>query len=264
MFHKFTLKIILSGFFCILSLPVFGAKTVLIGLYHFPPFIEAKGSEVKGLAVELIKIMNKQQTEYYFKGIRTLPNTRIDTFDKGRYDLSMFENIKWGWKGHGVDLSDVFLTGGEVYLSLKKQGRDQSFFNDFTNKKMVGIKGYHYAFANYNADVDYLSTTFNMSLTSSNLRSIMALDGAGDIAVVSKAFLLKYLHDNPEKSNKYLISDHYDQAYQHRIVVRQGIRPSVEEINLILKALIENGEFEKLLKTLDPTRSYFKADMIPR
>lgn len=255
--------ILLFIFLCFVN-PLLATKKVQVGLYHFPPFIEAQGNEVTGLAVELLKLMNKQQSKYYFEGIRTLPNTRIETFDKGRYDLAMFEDIKWGWQGRNIDISDVFLTGGEVYLSKKVAGRDQSFFADFSDKKMVAIKGYHYAFADYNDDVQYLSDTFNILLTSSNLRSIMALDSGGDIAVVSKAFLLKYLHENPSKQDQYLISEKYDQLYQHRIVVRKGIRPTVNEVNQILTALKESGEFAKLLIRLDPEQAYFKVNMIAK
>ncbi len=64
-----------------------------------------------------------------------------------------------------------------------------------------------------------------MQLTKSNLGSIlMVISGnRGDIAVVTKSFLGKYLRENPEQRKKLLVSKKMDQEYQLAIIIRQGI-----------------------------------------
>jgi len=247
--------------FCLLFLlaaPAYTKETIIVGLAHFPPFIEARSDKVSGLAAKMLDLMNHHQNKYQFQAIPTLPATRHETFRLGRYDMSMFDNIAWGWQDFNVDASDVYLQGGEVYITQAISGRDEAYFTDFKGKTIIGIQGYHYKFAEYNADEEYLKQTFNMQLTKSNLGSIkMLLSGErGDIAVVSMSFLAKYLKDNPSDRNRLLVSRKLDQTYQHSIILRKGIKPTIEEINTILTELTQNGALQKLWKSIDPNSIY--------
>ena len=247
--------------FCFLFLPAsqaYSKEVIKVGLAHFPPFIEARGHEVSGLAAQMLELMNQHQDKYEFQALPTLPATRHHTFRLGRYDMSMFDNLAWGWRGFDVDASDVYLRGGEVYIARAEPGRDDSYFTDFKKKTIIGIHGYHYKFADFNADEQFLKQTFNMQLTKSNLGSIrmLLLKNRGDIAVVTMSFLANYLKNNPNDRTKLLVSRKMDQAYQHRIILRRGIKPNIEEINTMLIELTENGKLLKLWNDIDPTSIY--------
>lgn len=226
---------------------------VIVGVAHFPPFIINENGDVGGLVKDMLALMNAEQSEYEFVALPTLANTRHKIFDLGRYDMSMFDNLDWGWEGRAVDASDIYLRGGEIYITQALPDRGQDYFDDFTDKKMVGIEGYHYAFAGFNAEPEYLEKHFNMELTRSNLGSIqMILSGTrGDIAVVTRSFLAQYLNDNPEDREKLLLSNKYDQKYEHRIILRKNIKPTIEEINTLLATLKQNGKLDNLWKTIN-------------
>jgi polar amino acid transport system substrate-binding protein len=148
-----------------------------------------------------------------------------------------------------VDVSDVYQLGGEVYIALKKQGRNQKYFSDFNNKNMIGIYGFHYGFANFNSDEDYLIKEFNMMLTPDNDRNIkLLLKERGDVAVVTKAYLQRFLLVNPSVKPQLLISDNLDQVYNHTVLLRPGILPSIDEVNAMLNNLKKTGEMKKLLE----------------
>ena len=55
--------------------------------------------------------------------------------------------------------------------------------------------------------------------------------------------------------SKLLISKKLDQEYQHAVLVRPNIRPSVDEINSMLENLYRSGILEKLWKKYGIERS---------
>lgn len=238
---------LLLGYMTLSALSAHSREKVLVGVAHFPPFIINKDGVVGGLAMDMLELMNAHQSQYEFVALPTLSNTRHKIFDLGRYDMSMFDNLDWGWEGRDVDASDVYLRGGELYITKAAPGKGQDYFNSFQNKKLVGIDGYHYGFANFNSDPEYLAQHFNMELTRSNAGSIqMILTGRGDMAVVTKSFLAMYLDEHPEDKTKLLLSSKFDQIYQHRIILRRHINLKIGEINTWLKELKNNGKLDAL------------------
>lgn len=240
--------------FIILPTPtVHSREQVLVGVAHFPPFIVNEGGVVGGLAMDMLELMNAQQSKYEFVALPTLSTTRHKIFDMGRYDMSMFDHLDWGWKGRDVDASDIYLHGGEIYITQAEPGRGQEYFDSFKNKRMVGIEGYHYGFAGFNSDPAFLIKNFNMELTRSNAGSIqMILAGnRGDIAVVTKSYLAMYLNDHPEDRKKLLLSSKFDQVYKHRIILRRNINLTIQEVNELLKTLKSNGKLQALWEKID-------------
>lgn len=229
----------------------YAKKNVRVGISHFPPFIVINEDQVSGMAIDMLNAMNRFQENFRFTTIITAPGRRILDFKDRRYDLSLFDNINWGWKELDVDASIVYLTGGEVYIALAKKGRGEAFFSDFSKKTMIGILGYHYGFAGFNSSPKFLKKKFNMQLTTSNLGSIkMVLVGnRGDIAVVTKSFLSQYLLRHPEDRKKLLISEKMDQVYNHTIIVRRWIRPTVDEINQLLIEMDKAGVLKPIWRS---------------
>jgi ABC-type amino acid transport substrate-binding protein len=138
-------------------------------------------------------------------------------------------------RGLPIEATHTFLEGGEVYITLKKSGRNQDFFTSFKNKNIAGMRGYHYGFANFNADPKFLTNNFNMILLDNNADSIkLILRDRIDLAVVTKMFLNRYLKDHPGAQGQLLVSKRFDQIYAHRILVRRSFTPGAKYMEQLL------------------------------
>lgn len=222
---------------------------VSVGMYPFSPFVEPQGSQGEvGMTPDLVAALNKSQKKYHFNTFLIPPKRRYQSFIDGHYDVIFYESESWGWQDIEVDVSIIYQEGGEVYIALKKPGRDQKYFTDFKNKRMIGISGFHYGFAEFNSDADYLKQEFNMLLTPENDRNMkLLLKERGDIAIVPKAYLKRFLLEHPDVKPDLLVSKKYDQKYQHTVLLRPGISPSVSEMNAMLNNLKKTGMMKKLL-----------------
>ena len=232
-------------------LPVFASDkvSVVVGVYPFSPFVheDKANSLISGATVELVEALNQLQGNYNFSLVMTSPAGRYRDFERGLFDVMMFESKLWGWQGIPISASQVYLKGSEVYIALKQEGRDKSFFDDLNSKVMIGIHGYHYGFAGFNNDVVHLKQNFKMLLTHSNLSSIrMLLGSRGDVAVVTRSNLNNYLKDNPDDADKIMISDRIDQEYNHTILVREGHSITPQQLNSWLDTLSDSGVLENI------------------
>lgn len=252
---KFFIKTIFCIVFCFSQTVAWAAAAkdkspipVKVGVVHFPPYIEVESDgKTGGMIIELLEFMNTAQSTYKFEPVQTSAMRKIRDFKNGSYDLGFFDNVKWGWNKNEVNASVVYMRGKEIYIAKKKPGRGESYFNDFSGKSMVGMLGYHYGFAKFNADANYLRKNFNMQASTSNEGSVkMILHDRGDIAIVSDAFLNWYFLTDPEARAKILISKKVDQHYFHSVIVRKNIRPSVQEINSLLAKFKQSKQFKSM------------------
>jgi len=87
-----------------------------------------------------------------------------------------------------------------------------------------------------------------MNFTKSSLGTIkMVLAGnRGDISVVTKSFLNQFLNKHPERRQQLLISNKLDQEYNHTIIVRKGIKPTVKELDGYLRDLRKTGALDQI------------------
>ncbi|RDH44166.1 transporter substrate-binding domain-containing protein [Zooshikella ganghwensis] len=224
--------------------------TVRISMSPFEPFV-LDTDPPSGIAIDMMELMNNFQDTYHFTFIMTTSVRRHKAFKNGLFEMSMFDNYKWGWEGFPVDVSKVYLKGGEIYVALAKPDRTQSYFKEFEQKRMIGMLGYHYGFADFNSDQSFLKERFHMSLTTNNLATItMLLKDRGDIAVITESFFNQYLKNNQHMRNKFIRSNHYDQEYNHTIIIRKGIKPSIEEINTLLEDMEKAGILEPLWESI--------------
>lgn len=231
---------------CLLSASVLAADIVKVGVYDFPPYAFI-ADETTGITVQMIKAMNQFQKKYQFVAVPTTPKRRYLDFEKNKFDMIIFENKNWGWQTYPVDVSKAFVTGFEVYVTLAKPGKGQDFFSNFKNKTMIGVLGYHYQFANFRTDPDYLKSNFNLLQTNSQKKSLeLILNGRGDIAVLSKEYLNHHFLSSPDDEAKLLISDNFDQVYQHTILVRKNGELSVQYINKVLDQIEQQGTLNPL------------------
>lgn len=226
---------------CLLSTSVLATEVVKVGIYDFPPYVFI-ADNTTGITVQMIAAMNKFQKKYKFVAVPTTARRRYRDFEQNKFDMMIFESKNWGWQKYPVAVSQVFVTGFEVYVTQAKLGRGQFFFSDFKNKAMIGVLGYHYQFAGFNADQDYLENNFKILQTDSQKKSLeLILNDRGDIAVLSKEYLSYHFSHSPEDEAKLLISDKFDQIYRHSILVRDNNKFSLSYINEMLDKMEQKG-----------------------
>jgi len=230
------------------AMPAFSApQVVYVAQTNFPPYFIVEGESVSGLGPELMQLMNAFQDKYVFRGYTTSSMRRHSAFMDGRYDLSMFDHRQWGWTELPVDSTQVYLRGGEKYVALAKLGRAQSYFADFQGKRLAGYLGYHYQLTHFENDQQLLRTTYNMELSSTHEGNINKLTrDRADIAVITQAYLGRWLLLHPAYKNTFLVSEQWDQQYNFVMLIRKGINPTAEELNTLLNSMDSAGLLQPL------------------
>jgi ABC-type amino acid transport substrate-binding protein len=245
------LAALLASMFCLVSVGLQAAQVVRVGGYDFPPFVEDAGGQAHGVTLDLLAALNQSQSDYEFRFVPTTARRRYADMEEGRIDMVFFESPEWEWaeKGYRVDFSNVFLRGGEVFVALKKPGRGQDYFSGLAGKRLVGILGYHYGFAGFNSEPEALAKTWNMKLVTSHKSSIeMVLAERVDMAVVTDSYLNAFLKKNGEAADKVMVSDRYDQIYNHRAVIRRGGPIDLAAVNRLLAERDKDGTLGRLWK----------------
>ncbi|WP_225314336.1 substrate-binding periplasmic protein [Marinobacter halotolerans] len=237
------------------ALPAFASpKSVIrIGAYNFPPIAMVdEDNQANGLLGDLLDALRTQQDTFSFEVIHTSPRRRYLDFSNGLFDVMFFENPDWSWNQDDINFSAPMLKDEEVYIALKKDNRDQSFFDNLSERRIVAIAGYHYGFAGFETDSEELSKRFNIELSHSHRRNLKLIradrPSVAEVAVVSRSFLNTYLSRFPEHRDDLLISEQLDQTYQLRVITRKNGPVGVDTIEGLLQPLIDSGRYQELVR----------------
>lgn len=253
--HKLTTVVLslclpLAG---LLSLPAYATTEITVGVYNFPPVATVQSSKkADGLLGDLLKELNSDHDDLAFRIVHTSPKRRHLDFNAGLYDVIFFESPDWGWKALPVSRTHPVLKDEEVYIALKKSGRDQSFFDNVAERRIVAISGYHYGFTGLSTDNESLENRFDIEFSHSHSRNLNLIKAdrpsLAEIAVVSRSYLHMHFLENPEDRDRFLVSDQEDQTYLLHILVRNGGSIDAQTIEELLAPLIEDGRYQRLVK----------------
>jgi ABC-type amino acid transport substrate-binding protein len=241
---------------CLLSCFVFlhvpgslAAQEVRVGGYHFPPYLNRpEDPQPQGLVPELLQALNLMQEHYRFVLVPTSATRRYRDMQGERFDLMFFESSHWGWQNTPHLALPLDIEDAEVYVAAAEPGRGQEYFQDFSDKRMALYGGYHYGFAGFNADQSYLARTFNALITyshDSNLRMLQAR--RVDVVVITRSYLEMYLQRHPEAAADMLVSEHFDQLYQHQVLLRPDGPLTPAQMSELLDKLQADGQLQRLL-----------------
>lgn len=247
--------------------PVFAEPdTVRVGIYPYSPYAEqSDDGHYSGLTPDLLQLLNQHQQQYRFVTVPISPKRRYQAFARQDYDMIFFENPDWGWQGIPLQASKPYRTDGEVYVAMADEGRDQHYFDTLKGKRMIGILGFHYGFAGFNADEQYLREHYHMILSWTNEKNLSLLrERYGDVAIMSEAFLRRYLSQHPKERKDFLISERYDQRYKHSVLIRPGFSPDAAVIDRLLNELCRNGELQALFRRYDVTGAGTDQESCPQ
>lgn len=234
--------------------PVVSAKTVLdVGVYYFPPIATVEeGSQINGLLGDLISYIEAANPKIDFHIVYTSPRRRHLDFDAGLYDIIFFENPSWGWLGRNVTISSPLLTDEELYVALKKPGRNQSFFDDIASRRIVVLSGYHYRLSGPVTGTEELQETFNIELSNSHSRNLKLIlanrPSVAEVAVINRSYLERYLSSHPDDRDKLLISENFNKQLDLQIIARKGGVVSANDLYRMLIPMIDDGTYGSLVK----------------
>lgn len=252
--HIRKLLAILAAAIMLATAPVYAKETeITVGVYHFPPIASVGNSgEATGLLGDLLQELEQAHPTVSFRVFHTSPKRRYLDFDAGLYDVIFFESPDWGWTEKEVDISRPILADEELYVALKKPGRDSSFFDNLKSRSIVAISGYHYGFTGYETDNSVLEQRFNIEFSDSHTRNIKLIKAdrpsVAEVAIVSYSYLQRHLARHPEDWDKLLISNEPDQRYQLSIIARKDGAASADEMLRLLAPLVDNGRYRQLVE----------------
>ncbi|WP_454876697.1 substrate-binding periplasmic protein [Pseudomonas farris] len=251
-------RLLLAALAVCCVLPSQAAQLVRVGAAHFPPYtVRPESGADTGLLPQLVEALNQLQTDYRFELVPTSIPRRFNDFKEGRVDMAIFENPDWGWKDIPHTLVDMGLEDAEIFVAQKKPDRDENYFKDLTGKRLALYSGYHYEFANFNADPKYLADAYKATLTySHDSNLLMVLRGRADIALVTRSYLSDYLLRNEKVGEQLLVSQRVDQVYHHYALIRPQAPITGEAFGKLLQGLQDNGQ---MLKIFNP----YKIALVP-
>jgi ABC-type amino acid transport substrate-binding protein len=236
------------------TVPVYANETeITVGVYHFPPIASVgPDGKAEGLLGDLLQELAQTHQSVSFRVFHTSPKRRYLDFDAGLYDVIFFENPGWGWTEKEVDITRPILADEELYVALKKPGRDSSFFENLQQRSIVAISGYHYGFTGYETDNSVLEQKFDIEFSDSHTRNINLIKAdrpsVAEVAIVSYSYLQRHLARHPEDWDKLLISSEPDQRYQLSIIARKNGAVSADDMLKLLAPLVDNGRYRQLVE----------------
>ena len=232
----------------LISMPTWAQTVIRIGGYDFAPYVSVNNdTQATGLSLDLMAALNAIQSEVKFEFVGTSIEQRYQAFSKGRYDAILFESPQWGWQDYDTQFVPLEIEDGERYISLKITAKDQSYFDNFRNKKLALVSGYHYKFAQWSNDPKVLKKKFDALFVPSNKESIESvLKARADMAPVTWSYLQHYFVTNPTAREQLIFSTKWDQQYQHGIIINPQSSLSAEQLSLWLDKLKQNGTLKNL------------------
>ncbi|HSC84489.1 MAG TPA: transporter substrate-binding domain-containing protein [Pseudomonas sp.] len=242
------LGVLLLASLAISGRPALAAEDVLIAAVQFPPYVIKPEKDVQqGLLAELVASLNGIQADYRFVLRPTSLKRRFGDFQKGRVDIVMFENPDWDWQGIAGSRIDLGLEDSEVFVARAEPGRGQDYFDNLMDKRLALFNGYHYGFAGFNNDIDWLESNFKAKLSYSHESNLnLVLHERADVAPITHSWLNGYLQEHPELQAQLLVSSWTDQVYRHYAILRPEAPITAERFRQLMQELRDGGELGRI------------------
>jgi ABC-type amino acid transport substrate-binding protein len=223
-------------------------EIVRVAAVHFPPYMVHPESGVNsGLLPGLLSALNQVQKRYAFILVPTSLARRFQDLRQGRVDMAIFENPNWGWQDVPHTAVALGIEDAEVFVARRAEGQDEHYFDTLADKRLALYSGYHYAFAGFRAEPDYLTSHYRATLTySHDSNLLMVARHRADVALVTRSYLKGFYERYPELHDALTVSQHADQLYQHYALLRSQAPITAAQLSSYLARLHADGTLARL------------------
>ncbi|WP_439135886.1 hypothetical protein [Pseudomaricurvus sp.] len=211
------------------SAPLEVRQLVKVGTPERPPlFINDANDDV---TAGVLQAMNQVQDQYRFESFDIPVKRRSQAIKNGLADIMMWDNPAWQWR-IPLTTSWPLLHAKDIFIALRANAVDQSYFETFSDKTFALVGGYTYSFlmGNKNAQ-EQLEAVF---VKSEEISIRMLLAERVDIAVTSDTTLKWFLKKNPQAAEQILVFNTPDLEYNRTFLVPEKSPISAKAINRIL------------------------------
>ncbi len=213
---------------------------IFVGATTRPPFLSV--SEKSGAGLEILSVLNTVQSKFHFIPKSIPPQRRIQSMEEGWVQVTMWDNINWGWQKINVEASIPLVQSKDVFIALAIEERTQVFFDDVKSKKLAWVNGFHYKIASFETDPDKLAAKFDLSLVRNEEAAVeMVLAKRVDVSIVSETGLNWFLIRYPEYRAKILVSEMFDTQYSRHFLVSNSSIIKTKELNQYLQIADKKG-----------------------
>lgn len=243
--------VIMLGVFAWTTVAAKDRIPVKVGAYEYGVVYYFENGEPNGIVPILIKMLNDIQTEYDFQLAETSSRRRYHSIEAGEVDLVLLESSQWEWQEFDVSFSDTIVREKDLYVALAERSDLDQLFADVTSYPMLCVLGFHYGFANYNADPEYLRQNFDVLLRYNEnevLNGVLA--GEAPLGVVSAGSLARQFVADPLLRDRLAISPEPDAIYDLVSVVSNSSAIRIENFNELIDQIHATGEIERLWQQL--------------
>ena len=242
LFRTFFYGLMLAVFWPLLS----QAETLVrVGGYEFQPFVVTGSQE--GMTHALIEFLNREQGDYRFEFVPTTPNGRYADLRQKKFDVMFFEMSVWGWERQdiAVETTQPLITDYEVFFALNTAEGKRMTANA-VNHNLAALAGYHYKFAGFNSDPDYLHSNFQIQLLDTAAEVLDRVrKGEAEVGTLTISYLRKALKLGAPETQEIYISNFGDQIYRLPILLPKGGVMSLADMEKILSEIHESGRLRQ-------------------
>lgn len=234
--------------FFIMNQILFSSVEVNIGGYIFPPYVTADRMYVKGYTIDLINELNKIQDKYHFIFNLTAPKRRYSDFGN-KFHIIFFEDINWGWneKTNSFETIDFTIEDYEVFFALKKHINTKNYFENYKNKKLVLVRGFHYPIVNFDTNEKLIQERLDVVFTNHSDKLVdYIIRERAEIGLINITSLNKLKKDRKEYYNKIFISSQKLNIYKLSAIISNQSPITKKEFEKLIKKIEEKNFFKKI------------------
>jgi len=212
---------------------------IIVGMSTRPPFLDIYGKT--GAGPEILQALNLVQEKFHFKFKEVATKRKQQSFQELWVDVSMWDNLDWGWKGYQVDASIPILEASDIFITKKSENSGQLFI-DLEQQKIVIVNGYHYHFLGYETDVNKINEKFDVIQVRTEEAAIRMVESErATVAVVCDSSYLWYIKRKNLDDTVFDRAPFVDASYTRHFVVPKSAPITVIELNEILKSAHDKG-----------------------
>jgi hypothetical protein len=219
-----------------------------VGAYPFAPYYELQDGEAKGITVDTLEILNKLQNDYEFRITEINPSRRYKLFEDLQIEMIFFEDPAWQWNKVEHTSIPLGIDDEEVYFALASKSAQPGYFDNFKTKRMVGLQGYHYRFADMSSDEDYLRKNYQMQFVNSYDASVLfVISDRADIGLATRSYLKTYFQQHPDHKARIRIGTKPDHSFSLKVVMSKKSKVSKARMQSLIDQLLKHPDFQKIL-----------------